>query len=114
MAEAVVEVGVRGGEQSLAAWRQAGHRLLDPGEHAVMEFPVQGQQVFRAVAEVVEERALRHAGLGDDAVDAHAGQAGPLGQGQAGGDELVAGRGGARLPDAHCLAVVTDARNGIT
>jgi hypothetical protein len=108
VAQALVQVGVRGRDEPVTPRRHPGHGPLDLREHAIVELVVQDHEEFRAVAEVVEEGSLGHARLGDDLVDAHAGQSRAFRQRQAGGDQLIAGSRRAPLPDAGVHRTSTD------
>ena len=66
-----------------------GHRLLDAAVEAGVERVDEGL----AVLEVDVEGALGDTGLGDDAVDAEAGEAVRLGDGDAGVEQRLAGAG---------------------
>ena len=65
-----------------------------------MEFAVQRKQIRGAVAEMMEEGAFCHPGVGDDEIDTQAGEAGPLGQPQARVDERFSGSGHRLRPPA--------------
>jgi len=70
VAQATVQIGGGRRGQSLAARRHRSDHRSDLVGEGVVESPVQRHQVAGAVRKVVEEGALRHAGRGDDGVDA--------------------------------------------
>jgi hypothetical protein len=88
--EARVEVRGRAAEQALAARRQALRRLGHIVEHAVVEAPVERQEVARAVAEVMQQAALRYLGLRHHQVERQPSEPGPLGDAETRVEERLA------------------------